>query len=295
MNEAAQILLNHFQFQATSSDSFTNVNSNEGGQQIFGGQLMAQAICVACKTVVDGKKPVSFQSTFLAPGKVTGKTTFSVSRLRDGNSTTIRRVDAVQEQQTFFTSTVVFHKTGTSIDAQKKMPKVAHPDNCFDLDAMVVGYKERFPTHLPDMGPESLVPLEAIETRFPVIQDSFGPANDVTEHIIWMKFSAPLGDDLSLHKQILTYASDQGTSHIVSQPFALGGMNPRFNILSLDHSVWFHRDFRADEWFLMVRRCESATSNRAIVVGEMFDLQGDLIAVMTQQALYRYTADATGA
>lgn len=288
MNEAARVVLNHIEVEESGIDVFAGLHENFGGQQIFGGQLLAQAISVACKTISDDKKPVSIQSTFIAPGKVSEKTRYLVSRLRDGKSSSIRRVDAVQNEQTFFSATVVFHKSETGIESQYPMPKVSGPDDSADLDEMIAGYRRQYPEHLPATDIESFIPLEPFETRFPDIESSFG-GSDTPEHAIWMKFNAPLSDDLSLHKQILTYASDQGISHVVSQAFGLGGMNPKFSILSLDHSVWFHREFRADQWFLMVRRCQSATASRAMVVGEMYDLQGSLIAVMTQQALYRFT------
>ena len=105
--------------------------------------------------------------------------------------------------------------------------------------------------------------------------------------MIWIRFSAQLGDDLEQHKMILGYASDQSVSHVALQPHALGGYNPGIQFLTMNHSLWFHRSCRVDEWLLLARECNSMTSARANVTGSFYTLSGDLVATMQQTALVR--------
>jgi len=283
MTAAAQRVLNHLNLTKEESGKFKSTHENEGWQQVFGGQLMAQAVVAATHTVPEDKSLASFQCTFIAPGDVALPLYYHVETLQFS----MRSVTAQQENRTCFLATIMFQRDDDGLTHGSNAPKVPPPAECADLVEMASAYQERFADHLGDnFNPESLPP-QPIDMRFANIQEFLTPAATQSQQALWIKLDAHIDDDQERHKQVLAYASDQTIAHVVAQPHGLGGLNPRLRLVSLDHAMWFHQPIRANEWMLLVRDCPAAISGRALVRGSVYDESGALIASLTQQALAR--------
>jgi acyl-CoA thioesterase II len=284
MNDAAKTVLDHLTLDETQQAKFLSVNKNEGWAQVFGGQLMAQALGAAQRTVPVEKRIVAFHASFTSRVDVSEKIEYSVEHVREGRRFATRNVVAKQTNAEKFDAKVSFQTEENGLESSERIPDVAPPEACATLAEVVDAYREIFPDHLPDNAGQSL-PEQAIEMRFANIDSFLNSSKDARDHLVWIRFDADVGPDPEQHKQILAYASDQSLSHIVAQPHGLGGLNPKLSFVSLEHNMWFHRPFRADEWLLLVRRCQSATSGRAIVQGEIFRRDGTLVALLAQEAL----------
>lgn len=287
MNDASKTVLEHLVLEQTQNGSFSTVNKNEGWQQVFGGQLMAQAINAATNTVSPEKKLVSFHSLFSSPGDTATRIGYNVANIREGNSFSMRQVTANQNDQTIFHTNASFQVDEKGMDFQVRMPDAPAPSECADLREIVSAYQEYYPDHLREIDVAEPLPPQPIAMRFANIDQLLRSSTNAIDQIIWIKLDAEIGGDQERHKQVLAYASDQTISHMVAQPHGLGGLNPKLRLVSLDHAMWFHNSFCMNDWLLLVRRCQSTTSGRALVTGEVFDGNGKLVASLAQQALVR--------
>lgn len=287
MTAAATTVLEHLDLSESANGSFSTIHPNEGWRQVFGGQLMAQSISAACKTTVANKKLASFQSTFTSPAETSARIDYQVQSIREGRSFSMRQVVAQQATKECYRATIVFQADEAGLDSHSPMPTVPQPGACADFQDMVAAYRNHFPDHLTNTDASTPLPPQPIEMRFVNIDALLHTSTDVMDQLVWIKFAAKVGDDRERHKQILAYASDQAISHLVAGPHGLGGLNPNLRLVSLDHTMWFHRPFSVDEWLLLVRRCQSLNSGRALITGEVFDQTGTLVASLTQQALAR--------
>lgn len=289
MNEAVKTVLEHLVLELNPDGSFSNVHKSEGWRQVFGGQLMAQAIRAATNTVASEKKLVSFQSIFASPGDTSKRIDYKVEDIREGKSFSMRQVIASQNGKACFHASALFQLDENGLDHQIPMPDVPPPERCADFPEIASTYRKYYPNHLGHIDASKPLPDQPIEMRFANIDQFLKPSDEVVDQCIWIKLDADIGSDQEQHKQVLAYASDQTISHIVAQPHGLGGLNPKLRLVSLDHAMWFHSSFRADDWLLLVRHCQSTSSGRALVTGEVFDGEGKLVASLAQQALVRQT------
>ncbi len=287
MNQAAEKVLGHLVLKQSSDDLFTTVNKNEGWGQVFGGQLMAQAVCAATATLSPEKKLVSFQATFAAPTDTSKPISYKVQDIREGKSFSMRQVVATQSDQACFHANLSFQIQEEGLEYYIGAPTAPPPSECADLREIVSRYKKYYPDHLHGLDTADPLPTQPIDMRFANIDQFLQSSTDAVDQLVWIKLDAVIGDNQEHHKQVLTYASDQTVSHIVAQPHNLGGLNPKLRLTSLDHAMWFHSSFRADDWLLLVRHCQAITSGRALVTGEVFDQDGLLVASLAQQALVR--------
>lgn len=282
-----QAVRNHLDLNKIDEDRFIGAHSNEGYHQVFGGQLMAQSLVAASQTVTDERKIISYHSTFVHPGNRSHPIEYEVTRIRDSNNFATRRVTALQQESLIHEMTVSFQQSEDGLNYQNIVPKVPKPDECCDLDGMAETYREYFPNHFPEINTTEIREKPVIDMRFvdaPLFLKSKGR---VTDHLVWLRFNDHLPIELEQHKNILAYVSDQAISHIIVQPLGLGGFNPKLRFVSLDHAMWFHRPFRADEWLLLVRSCHSTFSGRGIVKGTFYTATGELAASITQEGLMR--------
>lgn len=285
MNRMAKSVLDHLNLKESAEGLFSTVHQNEGWQQVFGGQLMAQSLCAASNTVSVNKRLVSYQSMFSSPADTSKRIDYNVDSIREGRSFSMRQVVAKQAGGSCFQTTILFQSDEIGLNSHGPMPIVPLPHECADLQEMVAAYQKSFPDHLEKLDPSISLPPQAVEMRFVDINRFLESSTELVDQMVWIKFASPIGEDSERHKQVLAYASDQAISHVVAQPHGLGGLNPKLRLVSLDHSMWFHHPFSADDWLLLVRRCQSTTSGRALVTGEVFDQGGTMVASLAQQAL----------
>ena len=257
---------------------FRGYSPQNNWKRVFGGQVVGQALVAAARTVED-RLTHSLHSYFLLGGDPKVPIIFEVDRIRDGGSFTTRRVVAIQHGHAIFSMGVSFHKEETGFSHQFAMPDVPDP--------------ETLPTEeeLRDKVPESMRRMwmmdRPVELR-PVNLDRYaltGKADQIQK--IWFRTKGSLPDDKRLHQCALAYASDFTLLHAALVQHGRPPFDPSLMMASLDHAVWFHRDFRADEWLLYVQDSPSAEGARAFTRGTIYDRKGVLVASVAQEGLIR--------
>ncbi|WP_037577645.1 acyl-CoA thioesterase [Phaeacidiphilus oryzae] len=251
----------------------------------FGGQVAAQALVAAGRTVGAERHVHSLHGYFMRPGDPRRPIVYEVDRVRDGRSYTTRRVTGVQNGEAIFTLSASFKVPEKDEGRQRTMPVVPPPE---ELPDPYPAWKELDPegyaashTHL------------AMDLRFVPRRAEGLPAEEpgMPEQFVWVRASAPLPDDDPLLQVCaLAYMSDltlAGTASLDRQPPRQKRARSELSVASLDHAMWFHRPFRADEWLLFAQRSPSASDGRGLALGEFYTRDGDLVASCVQEALVR--------
>ena len=251
-------------------------------QRVFGGQVAGQALVAAGRTVDADRAVHSLHSYFIRPGDPKVPIVYTVERARDGCSFSIRRVTAIQHAEPIFVLAASFQLRQGGIDHQAPMPDVPMPDELPTLEERYAGYDEVAAWF-------ERVP-RPFELRYvddpPWVQRSHGPRGD-GPHRIWLRADGRLPDDPLIHVCALTFASDLTLVETVLVHHGLAiGLDPVVTA-SLDHAMWFHRPFRADEWFLYDMASPSASGGRGLAMGKIFALDGRHIVSVVQEAMLR--------
>ena len=251
-------------------------------QRVFGGQVAGQALVAAGRTVDADRAVHSLHSYFIRPGDPKVPIVYTVERARDGRSFSIRRVTAIQHGEPIFVLAASFQLRQGGIDHQAPMPDVPMPDELPTLEERYAGYDEVAAWF-------ERVP-RPFELRYvddpPWVQRSHGPRGD-GPHRIWLRADGRLPDDPLIHVCALTFASDLTLVETVLVHHGLAiGLDPVVTA-SLDHAMWFHRPFRADEWFLYDMASPSASGGRGLAMGKIFALDGRHIVSVVQEAMLR--------
>jgi acyl-CoA thioesterase II len=257
---------------------FRGYSPQNNWKRVFGGQVVGQALVAAARTVED-RLTHSLHSYFLLGGDPKVPIIFEVDRIRDGGSFTTRRVVAIQHGQAIFSMAVSFHKEETGFSHQFAMPDVPDPET--------LPTEEELRDRLPENMRRMWMMDRPVELR-PVNLDRYaltGKAEQIQK--IWFRTKGSLPDDKKLHQCVLAYASDFTLLHAALVQHGRPPFDPSLMMASLDHAVWFHRDFRADEWLLYVQDSPSAEGARALCRGTIYDRGGVLVASVAQEGLIR--------
>ncbi|MGW8376682.1 acyl-CoA thioesterase II [Streptomyces sp. ODS28] len=256
----------------------------ESLQRVFGGQVAGQALVAAGRTVESDRPVHSLHSYFLRPGRPGVPIVYQVERVRDGRSFTTRRVVAVQQGRTIFNLTASFHRPEPGFEHQMPVPEVPAPEDLPRLPDELRAHMGEFPDQLERMERRMAFDIRYVERLrwTPAELEGAEPRSGV-----WMRAIGSLGDDPLVHTCALTYASDMTLLDAVRIPLEpLWG--PRgFDMASLDHAMWFHRPFRADEWFLYQQESPVATGARGLARGQIYDREGRLLVSVMQEGLFR--------
>lgn len=262
---------------------FRGNSPNANSQRVFGGQVIGQAMVAACRTVED-RLPHSLHCYFIRPGDPQVPIIYEVQRLRDGRSYSTRSVTAIQHGNAIFSVTVSFHaEEESAFDHQCKMPDVPPPEQ-FTAEELS---KRTFFLEMPEILRRYYEPDRPIELRPIEIGRYVGQNIDDGCIHVWMKTAAKLPDDPALHMCALAYASDFSLLDAVMARYGRTLFDERTISVSLDHSMWFHRPFRADEWLLYAKDSPSAQSGRGLARGLIFKPDGTLVASVTQEGSVR--------
>ncbi|WP_405010645.1 acyl-CoA thioesterase [Kitasatospora sp. NBC_01539] len=252
----------------------------------FGGQVAAQALTAAGRTIGAERTVHSLHGYFLRPGDPTRPIVYQVDRVRDGLSYATRRVTAVQRGEAIFTLSASFKRPEASTERQRTMPPVPGPE---ELPDPFAAWREANPEDFAKS-----TGFRALEMRFlPAGAPGMPPElPGVPQQFVWLRSGTPLPvDDPLLQVCALTYLSDltlASTTALHLEPHRFGRREPRRTMLaSLDHAMWFHRPFRADEWLLFAQRSPSASDGRGLALGEFYDRAGHLVASAVQETLLR--------
>ena len=245
--------------------------------RVFGGQVAGQALVAAGRTVEPDRAVHSLHSYFLRPGDPQVPIIFDVERIRDGRSFTTRRVRAVQHGEVIFTLGASFQLAQPGIEHAEPAPVgVPAPEDLPDLGERLHG-ERTFLSGVPR-------PLDLRFVETPLWTSRRGPATDAPQRV-WMRADGALPDDPMLHVCLLTYASDLTllASVLAPHPYPMSEVA----LASLDHAMWFHHPFRADEWLLYECSSPSASGSRGLATGRFFTREGRLVVTAVQEGLVR--------
>ena len=268
-----EIELNHY--LATSP--------NEGWQRVYGGQVIGQALVAASRTVSTDRSAHSLHGYFLRAGDTDIPILYKVDRIRDGKSFTTRRVVAVQRGQAIFTMSISFQVDEGGLNHQFDMPDVPGPDDLQTEDEIrqvqSINWPKEFQDSFSGSSAIQVKPIEPIDLLNPK------PAEPVQR--CWMRCGDKLPDDPRIHQCVLAYLSDWSLLDTATRPHAVSFMQDNVQVASLDHAMWFHRPFRADEWLLYDQDSPSASGARGFNRGLIYNQSGELVASTTQEGLVR--------
>ena len=285
MKEELQDLLNLLDIEQIEVNMFRGVSPAEGWQRVYGGQVIGQALVAASRTVEDLNRVAhSLHGYFLRPGDTTIPILFSVDRIRDGRSFNTRRVVAVQRGQAIFSMSVSFQVMEEGLHHQIDMPAgIKPPEEC----ATEAELREAYIDKIPEEFNNNFDRPRPIEMRFIEPINDFDPEPmDPYQHV-WIKAADTMPDDIRLNQCLLAYASDMTLLDTCYRPHGMGWSNENFQVASLDHSMWFHRPFKTDEWLLYAQDSPYSGGARGFNRGSFYTQDGQLIASATQEGLIR--------
>ena len=272
-----EIELNHY--LATSP--------NEGWQRVYGGQVIAQALVAASRTVDSDRSAHSLHGYFLRAGDTDVPILYKVDRIRDGRSFTTRRVVAVQQGRAIFTMSISFQADEAGLSHQFDMPTVPPPSSLPSDDEIRSEQSKSWLAEYQD----SFSGLSAIQIRPIDPIDPLHPEPAEATQRCWMRCGERLPDDPRIHQCVLAYLSDWSLLDTSTRPHAVSFMQDNVQVASLDHAMWFHRAFRADEWLLYDQDSPTASGARGFNRGLIYNQAGELVASTTQEGLVRIHPD----
>lgn len=275
-------LVTLMRLETVGQDRFLAQSEDIGTPAVFGGQVLGQALMAAGLTVEPNRIVHSMHAYFLLPGEH-APIDYSVDRVRDGRSFTTRHVLARQQGRIIFEMTASFQTVDEGLEHQIAMPALRGPEGLPSELEQRQAMGDRLPAFWRVKG----VQPHGIEYRRVEDDDLLAPQPREGGSAIWMRAVAPLPDDPMVHKALLAYASDHGLLRGAMVPHGCSFMSGRVRAASLDHAMWFHRDFRFDEWLLYVIDSPSASGARGLCRGSIFAADGRLVASTAQEGMIR--------
>jgi acyl-CoA thioesterase-2 len=283
MSAAVQDLLSILDLEELDLNLFRGRSPQVGWQRVFGGQVVGQALVAAIRTVDASRPPHSMHAYFLLPGDPKVPIIYDVDRMRDGGSFTTRRVTARQHGHPIFSTLISFHIDEQGLDHQAKMPDVPGPDA---LPSEAVAREKILPT-MPDPVRRYYERERPIELRPVEFERYLGKKIPDGKFHVWMKATGRLPDDPAIHRCVLAYTSDMGLLDTALVPHGRTLFEKEFMAASLDHALWLHRPFRADEWLLFAQDSPNLHGSRGFARGLIFKQDGTLVASVAQEGLVR--------
>ncbi|SNT54863.1 acyl-CoA thioesterase-2 [Streptosporangium subroseum] len=286
MNEALKELLDLLDLEQIELDIFRGRSPEERIQRVFGGQVAAQALFAAGRTVPKDRYVHSLHAYFIRPGDPAIPIVYNVERVRDGRSFTTRRVVGIQHGKAIFTMSASFHIVETSVEHQAVvMPDVVAPES-------LPLFQDRMREVMGEESPlrEWLAKPRPVDARYvtPLTWEAHrDPALRTFKTDVWFRYDAELPDDPLLHVVLAAYASDFTLVDTVLLTHGLAWGASNISGASLDHAMWFHRPFRVDEWMLYAQESPWSGGARGLAKGEMFTRSGELAVSVVQEAMIR--------
>lgn len=284
MHPVLDDLLHLLRLERIEDNFFRGESRDIGSAQVFGGQVLGQALSAAHHTVED-RTAHSLHAYFLRRGDMEAPILYEVDRARDGGSFSVRRVVAVQHGRPIFNLAVSFQKLEQGLEHQADMPDVAGPDGLQDSTELAPEILERIPQkmrrYLTHERPFEFRPVRPVNFSEPEVLPPI-------KHI-WIKAVDTLPDEASVHQTLLAYVSDYELLGTSTLPHGLAFGAGHVQMASLDHAVWFHRKFRIDEWLLYTMDSPNASGARGLARGQFFTESGTLVASTAQEGLVRLT------
>ena len=283
MSEPTEHLLELLDLEEIERNHYRGLSPEEGWQRVYGGQVIGQALVAASRTVDAERFVHSLHGYFLRPGDTQIPILYTVDRIRDGSSFTTRRVVAVQRGEAIFSMSISFQIDEDGLSHQLEMPDVPSPDELEDEFEI----RMRSAAQLPAEYRKMMQRQRPIEVRPIDPLDTFSREKRKPTQLCWMRARGHLPDNRALHKCVLAYLSDWSLLDTATFPHGINYAQGNVQIASLDHAMWFHRPFRADEWLLYVQDSPSASAARGFTRGTIFDRSGLMVASVAQEGLMR--------
>lgn len=286
MDQSLQQLIDLLELELIEENIFRGQSQDVGLPQVFGGQVLGQALAAASRTV-EGRSVHSLHAYFLKRGDVKAPIVYDVDRARDGGSFSNRRVVAIQHGAQIFNMTVSFQVAETGLEHQAAMPEVPRPDELLDIVDLAARRGAELPPRVQRL----------LSSRRPFIVKPVHPELFLTAGKIepvkqlWMKAVDRLPDDELIHHVLFAYISDYELIGTATLPHGMHASRGQLQMASLDHAMWFHRPLRVDEWLLFALESPNASGARGLARGQVFSEDGRLIASLAQEGLIRLRRD----
>ncbi|MBS0217188.1 MAG: acyl-CoA thioesterase II [Proteobacteria bacterium] len=279
-------LVELLKLERLEEDLFRGQSRDIGTKYVFGGQVLGQALSAAQATVdseTSDRNAHSLHAYFLRAGDIEAPIVYQVDRTRDGGSFSVRRVTAIQHGKVIFFCAASFHTPEPGGEHQLSMPEVPRPEDIAPA---------------PPLAPEELAKLPIkvqrwldrsgpFEFRHVYPRDELNPPKRPPFQQVWFRLADKVGDDPELHRALLAYASDFHLLGTATFPHGISYYQPNVAMASLDHALWFHRPFRADDWLLYSIDSPSVQDARGLARGQIFDRHGKLVASTAQEGMIR--------
>jgi len=285
MSEGPQTLLEALELTdpaaRTTEDIVVGRPMRTPHKRVFGGQVLAQALLAAGRTVPEGRELHSMHGYFLRAGSIEENLTFGIDRLYDGRSFSTRRTQVFQSARPIFSMISSFQQPDPGLDHQADIDlrRIPAPEDLMSLQERYAGITHARAAWVLQR------PVDIRHTSTPIFVEVEGERR--AEQCVWVRVTEPLGEDPTLHKAALAFASDYIILEPLMRRHGLPWATPGMSMASLDHAMWFHRDARADDWLLFVTESPSAQSSRGLATGRVYDRDGRLVASLAQEGMVR--------
>ncbi|WP_208617685.1 acyl-CoA thioesterase [Microbacterium oxydans] len=264
----------------TTEDIFTGSSHPMPSGRIYGGQVLAQALLAAERTLPEDRAVHSMHGYFLRPGDASQGITIAVDRIHDGRSFSTRRTQAYQNGVPIFSMIASFQDADPGVEHAEPMPAgIPDPDELAPDEERVHGLPE---------GTTRMLSERAADVRH-VDSPMYLPSEEaqVPRQAVWMRLRAPLPDDQRLHRAALAYLSDMTIQESILRAHGVYWALPGLKVASLDHAMWWHRPARVDEWLLYVQESPNARGGRGLAIGRIYTRDGALVASVAQEIMIR--------
>ena len=273
-------LLKLLDLERIEDNLFRGESRDVGAPQVFGGQVLGQALVAASRTV-EGRQVHSLHAYFLRRGDLSVPIVFEVDRSRDGGSFTSRRVVAVQHGQPILTMSASFQVAEPGLEHQAPMPEAPPPESLRDLAELEAEVIERMPHKVSGYFRNQ----RPFEFRAVSPDDYLTREKRPARKLVWFRVTGQLPADQTLHRCLLTYVSDYHLLATATMPHGVNFLE--LQVASIDHAIWFHRDLRVDDWLLYAIESPSASGARGFSRGAIYARDGALVASVAQEGLIR--------
>lgn len=282
MSQAVANLLAQLDLEPIEKDIFRGHGPQAGWQRVFGGLVISQALVAAARTVAD-RPPHSLHGYFILPGDPSVPIVYQVDRLRDGKSFATRRCVAIQHGKAIFSLSASFQIEEEGLEHAFSMPSAPDPETLPSEDDILQRYGSMMPDHVRHyFERERPIEIRACDLSRYARRKPMEPFQNV-----WVRASGRLPDDPAIHRAVLSYLSDMTLLDTALIAHGRSVFSRNMQVASLDHALWFHRPFRADEWLLYVQDSPNSSGARGLTRGSLYSRDGRLIASVAQEGLIR--------
>ncbi|MCG8565475.1 MAG: acyl-CoA thioesterase II [Desulfobacterales bacterium] len=282
---ALKNLIRLLRLEQTQENHFIGQSQDLGFGNVFGGQVLGQALSAATQTAGMALGVHSLHAYFLRAGNPAKPIHYRVERIRDGKSFATRRIVAAQDGEEILFMSCSFQREEAGFTHQDPMPENIPGPGGIESETDII---QRLAQHIPSPAREKLLTAKPIDIRPVNPTDHLNPQPGPPEKYIWFKAASPLPKDENLHKALLAYASDFNLVDTALCPHAKSFWSPDMQVASLDHSIWFHREFSMDDWLLYILRSPTASGARGLNIGAIYTRDGVRVASVAQEGLIRH-------